>query len=254
MAQVTWDVVRFESLGSTNDWAMEQARAGAPAGLAVLADHQTAGRGRLGRRWEAPPGRCLLASVLLRPLSPQSALFSASALVALAAADACQEVAGVPAALKWPNDLLVADRKLAGILAESDPAAPGGRPGSVAVVVGVGCNVDWAPDGATSLAAHARPDAPSGAALRDALFSALLEGVGARAAWLDSPDGRRRVVDELRSRCETLGREVRVERGGGEPLAGTARDVDGDGRLVVETERGLVAVAVGDVVHVRPAS
>lgn len=253
MTRVAWDVRRFESLGSTNEWAMAQARAGAPAGLVAVAEHQTAGRGRLGRRWESPPRRSLLVSLLLRPLAPREALFGVSAAVALAAADACRTVAGVAAAVKWPNDLVVGDRKLAGVLAESDASAPGGRPGSVAVVVGVGCNVDWAPEGATSVAAEAAPGTPRGKALRDALLHALLARVGEVAGELDSPGGRRRVIEELRARCATIGQEVRVELDGS-TVSGRARDIDGAGRLVVDTGGGPVTVAAGDVVHVRPAS
>jgi BirA family biotin operon repressor/biotin-[acetyl-CoA-carboxylase] ligase len=137
------DVRRFDSLDSTNTYLLAEARSGVPEGVVAVAEHQTAGRGRLGRRWEAPPGTCLLVSVLLRPVLEPGQLHLCTSAVALAAADACAAVAGVSPAVKWPNDLLVRGRKLAGVLAESDPAAPGGPEGSVAVVVGVGCNVDW---------------------------------------------------------------------------------------------------------------
>ncbi|MGH8987434.1 MAG: biotin--[acetyl-CoA-carboxylase] ligase, partial [Acidimicrobiales bacterium] len=176
MTAVGWDVRHFATLPSTNDWLLERAREGAPAGLVAVADHQSAGRGRMGRRWEAPAGSCLLVSVLLRPLAAVSELFACTAAAALETSDACRRLAGVEPDVKWPNDLVVGDAKVAGILAESDAGAPGGRAGSVAVVVGVGCNLDWSPPGATSLAAHAR--GPVG---RDALLDALLEGLAARA-------------------------------------------------------------------------
>src|SRR4051812_27340870 len=108
--------------------------AGAPEGLAAVADHQTAGRGRLGRAWVAPPGASLLLSVLFRPDLAPERLHLTTAAVALAAAEACEAVAGVLPVLKWPNDLLVGDRKLAGVLAESRLPA---------VVVGIGLNVNW---------------------------------------------------------------------------------------------------------------
>ncbi len=134
---------RFGRIDSTNRYLLDQARRGAPEGLWAVADHQTAGRGRLGRRWEAPPGASLLASVLFRPALEPEDLHLCTALVALAGIDACAEVAGVSPGVQWPNDLVVDDRKLAGVLAEADARAPGGPPGSRAVVVGIGVNVDW---------------------------------------------------------------------------------------------------------------
>ena len=245
-----FDVRRFDAIGSTNSYLLEEARRGAPEGVVVVADHQTAGRGRLGRRWEAPPGTGLLVSVLLRPVLEPDRLHLCAAVVSLAAADACSQVAGVAPALKWPNDLLVLGRKVAGVLAESDPAAPGGPPGSVAVVVGVGCNVDWPgppeADGAALSEAAGRP------VDRDALLGALLDALAARRADLDDPAGRARTADELRRRSATLDSPVRVERAGAPPLVGTAVDLTPEGHLVVETAAGRVTVAAGDVVHVRP--
>src|SRR5271168_5153562 len=118
------DVRRFGTIDSTNRYLLEEARAGAHEGVVAVADHQTAGRGRLGRRWEAAPGANLLVSVLLRPaLAPQRAQLGAS-VVALAAAEAVWAVAGVEVGIKWPNDLLAADgRKVAGVLAEADVSA-----------------------------------------------------------------------------------------------------------------------------------
>jgi BirA family transcriptional regulator, biotin operon repressor / biotin---[acetyl-CoA-carboxylase] ligase len=248
MTQVRWDVRRFATLPSTNDWLLLQARHGAPAGTVAVADHQREGRGRMGRRWDAPAGTSLLVSVLLRPLAPAGELYAATAAVALSAADACVAVAGVTPGLKWPNDLVVGDQKLAGVLAESDPGAPGGRAGSAAVVVGVGCNVNWdGPEGATSLSALAgRP------VDREALLQGLLEALEPRADALDRPDGRRSVVGELRRRCVTLGRTVRVEPAGGPPVTGLAAALDDSGHLVVETGSGEVVVSAGDVVHLRP--
>ena len=114
-----WDVRRHADLDSTNRQAADLARAGAPEGVVVVADHQTAGRGRLGRVWDAPPGSSLLMTVLLRPALDAARLHLVTMAVALAAADACAEVAGFVPELKWPNDLVVQDRKLAGILAEA---------------------------------------------------------------------------------------------------------------------------------------
>ena len=140
-----WDVRRFDEIASTNSYLLAQARAGAPAHLVAVARHQTAGRGRLDRRWESPPGANVLVSFLLRPRCEPSDLHLCTAAVALAAADACRDVADVRAALKWPNDLLVGESKVAGILAEVDFGS--GPP--AAVVVGLGLNVAWSgPPGA----------------------------------------------------------------------------------------------------------
>ena len=123
------DIRRFDSIDSTNRYLLDEARRGAPDGVVAVADHQSAGRGRLGRSWEAPPGSNLLLSVLLRPDLPVGDRHLASAAVALAAAEAVDAVTGVRVGIKWPNDLLGPDgRKLAGVLAEADlgVAADGG--------------------------------------------------------------------------------------------------------------------------------
>lgn len=241
---------RFGRIDSTNRYLLDQARRGAPEGLWAVADHQTAGRGRLGRRWEAPPGASLLASVLFRPALEPEDLHLCTALVALAGIDACAEVAGVSPGVKWPNDLVVDDRKLAGVLAEADARAPGGPPGSRAVVVGIGVNVDWpGPPGAggTCLAEEA------GTAVdRERLLEALRVAVGRRRPSLDSGPGRGAVGGELRARCATLGRRVRVTVAR-ETVTGVAVDLTPRGHLVVDTPAGRVEVSAGDVLHLRPA-
>ena len=134
-----WDIHWLDEVDSTNTYVRDRARRGAPAGLVVVADHQTAGRGRLDRRWESPPGANLLASVLLRPDCAAEDVHLCAGAVALAGADACREVAGVEPVLKWPNDLLVGGAKLAGVLAEAEFEGTDLR----AVVVGIGLNVAW---------------------------------------------------------------------------------------------------------------
>ncbi|MDA8355437.1 MAG: biotin--[acetyl-CoA-carboxylase] ligase [Actinomycetota bacterium] len=246
-----FEVRRFERLGSTNTYLLEQARSGAPAGLVAVADHQSAGRGRLGRRWEAPPGTCLLVSVLLRPcLDPEDRPLGAVA-VALAAVDACREVAGVRAEVKWPNDLVVDDRKLAGVLAEVDPGAPGGVPGSVAMVVGLGLNVDW--PGPPEAGGTCLSDVAGRAVEREALLEGWLAALGGRAGALGGARGRKALAQELRVRCATLGRQVRVELTDGSAFAGHAVDLTGPGHLVVDVDGARRVVAVGDVRHLRPA-
>jgi BirA family transcriptional regulator, biotin operon repressor / biotin---[acetyl-CoA-carboxylase] ligase len=255
------DIRRFESLDSTNQYLLAEARSGAADGVVAVADFQTAGRGRLGRRWEAPAGSNLLMSVLLRPgLRPDQRHLASSALC-LAAGDAVERVAGVDLAVKWPNDLLAADgRKVAGVLAEADvrgPEATGPRPEPApAVVVGIGINVNWPVD-EDNLPPELVGVAGSLRRLvgrpvdRDELLQSLLEALEPRVDELGSPAGRAGLVKALRSRCSTIGAAVRVERNG-ESLVGTAVDLTPDGHLVVERDGEVHTVLAGDVVHLRP--
>jgi BirA family transcriptional regulator, biotin operon repressor / biotin---[acetyl-CoA-carboxylase] ligase len=237
------DVTVVPQTGSTNADVLEEARAGADEGLVLVAEEQTAGRGRLGRAWSAPPRAGLIFSVLLRPAAvPPARLGWLPLLTGVAVARAVRDQAGVPAGLKWPNDVLVGERKLAGILAEAHGDA---------VVVGVGLNITLS-----------RPELPVPAATslliedaastdRAALLAAVLTGLARRyQAWRTDPDGTELRADYLRWSA-TVGREVRVELPGGARLSGTAEDVDEVGRLVVRTPDNLVRVGAGDVVHVR---
>ncbi|HLG68726.1 MAG TPA: biotin--[acetyl-CoA-carboxylase] ligase [Acidimicrobiales bacterium] len=242
------DVRLFGSLDSTNRYLLAEAE-GLPDGLVVVADHQRAGRGRLGRTWESPPGSSLLASVLLRPALAPTELHLCSLAVALAACRACEVAAGVEPWLKWPNDLVVADRKLAGVLAESVPGVQGAEPALPTVVVGVGINVDWP-----------GPQGAGGACLRElagravdrlGLLFALLASLAPLRADLDRPGGRAALVAAGRARCATLGRLVVVDTGAG-MVEGRAVDLTDEGHLVVATPAGHREVAAGDVVHVRP--
>jgi BirA family transcriptional regulator, biotin operon repressor / biotin---[acetyl-CoA-carboxylase] ligase len=239
-----WVIRRFAELDSTNRWVVEQARAGAPAGLVAVADHQTAGRGRRGRSWTAPAGSSLLVSVLLRPELAADETQVLTMATGVALVDAVERVAGVRAELKWPNDVVVGDRKLAGILAEADV----GERGDVrAVVVGVGCNVEW--DFPAQLARDATAcNLEAGRAVdRGELLDALLAGLASRLDALVD------VASAYRARLGTLGREVRVETERS-TVEGVADDVDGRGRLIVTPPgRKPVTVSVGDVVHLRPA-
>jgi BirA family biotin operon repressor/biotin-[acetyl-CoA-carboxylase] ligase len=210
--------------------------------VVVVADHQTAGRGRLGRTWEAPPGSSLLLTVLLRPALDAARLHLVTFAVALAAADACGAVAGFTPQLKWPNDLVVGDRKLAGILAEA--SFDGARVRWV--VVGLGVNVNWPADlpaelAGTAVAANHLAARPVD---RERLLTEVLDRLAVRYTSLDA------AVEDYRARCVTIGREVRVELPD-EMLTGRAVDVDGDGHLLVDTEGGVRVIAAGDVVHVR---
>jgi BirA family transcriptional regulator, biotin operon repressor / biotin---[acetyl-CoA-carboxylase] ligase len=238
-----WTISRFAELDSTNRYLLDEARAGAPEGAVVVADHQTSGRGRLDRSWEAPPGSSLLVSVLLRPALGADDAHVVVMAAALALADAVGAVAGFTPDLKWPNDLVVRDRKLAGLLAEREPGAGGSL---AAVIVGAGVNVQWTTfppelaDRATACNLEAGRVVD-----RDALLEHYLEGLGYRLDALAAVPG------EYRERLGTLGRRVRVEQAGG-ALTGTAVDVRDAGELVVRDDNGAEhVVTVGDVVHLR---
>ena len=214
---------------STNERAKALARAGAPHGTLVTAGEQTAGRGRQGRRWTAPPGAAVLMSVVLRELDE---------LLPLRAAVAACEAAGGPCAIKWPNDVWLDGRKLAGILVE-------GRPQEGWAVAGIGLNVDLTEEdlppelrgSATSLriAGRARP-VPE-------VRYALVEHLSAR---LEAP--ARDVLAAWRERDALRGRAVRWN--GGE---GTAAGIDDSGSLLVDTDGGRRALGAGEVQLLRPA-
>ena len=239
---VRWRLRRFDEIDSTNRYALDAARAGTAAGLVVVADHQQAGRGRRGRAWTAPPGSSLLVSVLLRPRLAADQVHVVTMAAALALVDAVRLAAGVDADLKWPNDLLVDERKLAGLLAEADITGGVVR----AVVIGVGCNVTWGgfPSELEDIATAC--DREAGRPVeRTALLDAFLARLGARIETLD------RVPGDYRSRLATIGRRVRVELTD-RTLEGVATGVDDHGRLVVQPGTGpSVTVAAGDVVHLR---
>ena len=236
-----------DETGSTNADLLMQARQGASEGTVRIADHQTAGRGRAGRTWTAPPGASLLLSVLLRPPPSHAALTSMA--MGLAAADAVHAVAAVRPRLKWPNDLVFpgdgtgADRKLAGILAEAYwPSA-----GEVAVVVGIGINVNWLRDLPAELAeiATAVNHIVGHDVDREALLVELLIQLDRRYDELTSPA----LLDDWRAASATLGCRVRVDLGR-ETIEGIARDITDDGHLIVDDR----IITVGDVVHLRPAN
>jgi BirA family biotin operon repressor/biotin-[acetyl-CoA-carboxylase] ligase len=235
-------VRRFGELDSTNRYLLDLAREGAPEGVVVVADHQTAGRGRLGRAWLAPPGASHHLSVLLRPTLPADRLHLATAVVALAAADALEEVAGFRPEIKWPNDLLVDDRKLAGVLAEADWGTATGP----AVVVGIGINVNWPPDFPDEIAtiATAANHVAGREVDREALLTALLSHLDGRLGhW-------QQVASDYRRQCTTIGQLVEVHLTD-ETFRGTVADVNDAGELLVDIGMCLRTVTAGDVMYLR---
>ncbi|MFJ4948951.1 biotin--[acetyl-CoA-carboxylase] ligase [Streptomyces sp. NPDC088760] len=241
--------------GSTNsDLAARAAEGKAGEGAVLVAEEQTAGRGRLDRRWTAPPRSGLFFSVLLKPAEVPVARWGwLPLLTGVAVATGLSRAAGVDTALKWPNDLLVTvggeERKAGGILAE--------RAGTDGVVVGVGINVTLRADelpvpqaGSLALAGALGTD-------RDPLLRAVLRSLEDwygrwRAAGGDpSVSG---LQETYTAGCATLGRRVRAELPGERAVVGEAVALDGDGRLIIATEEGVQEpVGAGDIVHLRPA-
>jgi BirA family biotin operon repressor/biotin-[acetyl-CoA-carboxylase] ligase len=244
-AHVDW----VAETGSTNRDLLAQAAAGAPEGLVAVTDHQTAGRGTRGRGWFDPPGGSLLVSVLLRPALAPAKLHLLTMAFALAAAEACGQVAGVDVGLKWPNDLYVGERKLAGVLAESQMTGM-----SIdAVVIGMGMNVNWPPEVPADLAeVTVSLNHVAGAEVdRVDLLVALLRRFDAVYGALSDEAGRTDLLLRYRRRSVTLGRDVRVELAAGTVL-GTAEDVTDEGHLVVDVDGEPVVFSSGDVIHLRP--
>jgi BirA family transcriptional regulator, biotin operon repressor / biotin---[acetyl-CoA-carboxylase] ligase len=234
-----------DELPSTNTALVEEARGGAPEGLVLVADHQTAGRGRLGRTWCAEPGTALLVSVLLRPPLPLDEIPLVLMAAGLAACDGVEAAAGFRPQLKWPNDLVVTDRKLAGLLSE----AAGGEP---AVILGLGVNVAaGAYPSELSAEAISCEEVASAAVDRAELLVAFLTALESRYATVLT--GKRGdTLGAYRADSATLGRRVRVELTAGESLEGRATRLAEDGQLVVTDDAGAEhSINVGDVKHLR---
>jgi len=255
------DVREYAEVDSTNRVAADLVRSGAGEGLVVVADHQTAGRGRRGRSWEAPPESSLLVSVVLRPPvdhapgpsgvpGPSGPLSGVPAHLvtvacALAAGDACADVAGFAPDLKWPNDLVVGERKLGGVLAEVP--VPG------LAVVGLGLNVRWPgpmPAHLEAIVVTAESVAAGRLDTRE-IFAAYLARLETRCGDLADDAAVVAMMSDYRRRCVTLGRDVRIELPGGRSWSGAATEVHDDGSLEVSCDAGSRRVTAGDVVHLR---
>lgn len=230
--------------GSTNDDALAAARAGAAHGSVFLADHQTQGRGRRGKAWVAARGHDLLFSILVRPAEAATSVVSALTLaIGLAVRDALAPHSTLPLAVKWPNDVLAGGRKLAGILCEGQ--FDGARMN--AVVIGVGINVFEAGlpgelEGQVACLERLREDAAG--LERESVLAEVLAAIEARlAVFLEL--GFAPLLADF-SRHDALA-GTRVEVSGSSPLVGTARGVDAEGRLLVESDGLLVPVVSGTV-------
>jgi BirA family transcriptional regulator, biotin operon repressor / biotin---[acetyl-CoA-carboxylase] ligase len=248
MPDLTLEV--HDTLESTHAEALRRAREGAPDGLVVVADHQTSGRGRLDRTWETPAGTAVTFSLVLRPEAPPRD-WPWLPLLTGYAVDKALKASGLDAGVKWPNDVLVGDHKVAGILVERVETDQG-----PAAVVGVGINVSQTRDqlpveNATSLELELGRSVDRTDVLVECL-NAIREAVD---AWdLGGEQASTRLWESYAAACVTVGRDVRVDLPDGTVLEGRAAEVDRSGALVVE-EGGAGgarrAVSAGDVVHVR---
>ena len=269
LAGGVWEsVAALATVGSTNAELAAAARAGAASGSVLISDHQSAGRGRFDRVWEAPPGTSLAISALLRPTAsvPLARWLWLPLLTGLAVADGLRMACGVDTELKWPNDVLIGGRKVCGILTERVETAPGPveptshrmvEPTShrmvesveipPAVIIGMGINTTLRADQlpvptATSLALAGATVDPGGVAA-----SVLLALDGWYRRWLAGDDLRA----DYAERCTSVGREVRVQLSEREAVTGRSTGVDPSGCLLVEVDGRERAFAAGDVFHLR---
>jgi BirA family biotin operon repressor/biotin-[acetyl-CoA-carboxylase] ligase len=249
LAGTRFGAVRFyDELGSTNTELVEEARVGAAEGLVIVADHQSAGRGRLGRTWSAEPGTALLVSALLRPPLPISEVPVVLMAAGLAACDGVEAAAGFRPKLKWPNDLVIGDRKLAGLLTESTPGE------ITAVILGLGVNVTAAAYPGELAADSTSCEEEAGRPVdRAELLVAFLTALEFRYSEVLVNGGRETTMQAYRADSATIGRRVRVELAG-QVLEGTADRVAWNGQLiVVDDNGGQHVVNAGDVKHLRRA-
>jgi BirA family biotin operon repressor/biotin-[acetyl-CoA-carboxylase] ligase len=234
--------------GSTNADLAGRARAGDASGAVLVTDYQSAGRGRLGRTWTAPPGTSIAMSLLVQPNDVDPARWTWLPLLAgVAVVEALRRVADTYPVLKWPNDVLVDGRKICGILAErvETPSGP-------ACVIGIGLNVHLTEEElpvptATSLAVLN----PSRVMGRNPVIVTILRAFAALYTEWETTDDDTEFAVAYVARCDTIGRRVRVSMAGDRVVEGVAEAIDRDGRLVVRTETGVQSVGAGDVVHLR---
>ena len=234
-----------EVIGSTNDRARELLADPAADGAVVVADAQSAGRGRRERTWYSPAGASLSMSAVVRPAVAAQQAWQLSLATALAVSEACDPVA--PTWLKWPNDVVGADdRKVGGILIETVIEVDR----VVGAVIGVGMNLDWRRgDMPTEIRETATSLVDLGADPVDrvGLLDRILDRLSAELLWIEAG---RSPIDRYRARCRTLGRRVTVTVGD-RTIDGVAIDLDEDGALVVETGNGRERVSNGEVQRVR---
>lgn len=242
LAGTRWGPVQVvEATASTNADLAAAARVGAQEGSVLITGWQQAGRGRFDRVWQTPPDTCVAMSVLLRPGRGLASWGWLSLLAGLAVLDGIEAASGLKAQLKWPNDVLIGDRKVCGILSEAVHTDAG-----LAAVLGMGINVRLASDELPVPTATSLSIEGSDASGADVAASVLRVLEGWYGAWASGQD----LSSDYRKRCSSIGRRVRVELPSGH-IEGDAVDVDAHGSLVVDTGSGRRSFAAGDVVHLR---
>ena len=251
MSSLTPEILRFDSLPSTNVEAAKRAVEGAPEGLCVVAAEQTAGRGRLQRQWISPKGAGLYFSIVLRPQFEQSAWPLLTLMAAVAVHDALRDACSLETDIKWPNDILANEKKLCGILAETVETSMGR-----AVVVGIGINLtgnSFPPelDGTATSVEIATGQTPELEVVLRTLVSLLVRDY----QTLQQPGGPEKIVAECGARSSYAnGKRIHVTESN-ESFAGTTRGLERDGALRVETDDGEIRIVrAGDVAVVRPVS
>ena len=243
------EILRFDSIDSTNLEAMRQAKSGAREGLCIVAREQTRGRGRLDRSWLSPKDAGLYLSILLRPKFELNAWPLITLMTALAVSDALMKACDLRADIKWPNDICSGEKKLCGILAETVETDHG-----PAAIIGVGINLNAGglPE-ALSEKATSVESAIGHRVDRDRILAELLAALADRYELLHSPDGREHTIREWCANSSyAIGRQVRVSMND-ETFEGATRGLESDGALRVETETGIRIVRAGDVVALRAA-
>jgi BirA family transcriptional regulator, biotin operon repressor / biotin---[acetyl-CoA-carboxylase] ligase len=236
-----------DETGSTNSDLLARVAAGENIGGTVLvAEHQTAGRGRNGRSWQAAAHAQITMSAAVSAEGVPARNWGWLSLAAgVAIVDTVTALTDADVGLKWPNDVLAGDGKLAGILAEVAPSTS-------VIVIGIGLNVAGAPEGLTGLPAVSLTDLGVSAPDRNDLVHRLLGELGCRInSWRVAGGADHRLMADYRDRCATIGEQVRAILPGGREIVGTARSIDAQGRLIIESDGATSEVSAGDLVHLR---
>ena len=243
---MSWQVMRFTEVESTNAVAADLASNGAPEGTCILAKTQTAGKGRRGRLWYSPPGGLWL-SIVLRPEIQSKDVGKLSLITGVAVADAIRDTLELPAAIKWPNDVLVFGKKVCGILPETRFIGNEMEFAIVGIGVNVAVDMELLPLDVQETAATLMSPVPKDAS---GAIEALTVSILDKFTFLYNrflSEGFLEILQKVRECCDTLGRDV-IVTGAGRPTQGIALDIDSDARLIVRTESGVdVSVVSGEV-------
>ena len=251
---ISWNLYHMAEVDSTNRVVSDLAKQDVPEGRAVLADYQAAGRGRLDRHWIASPGSSVLMSVLLRPTFSAQFFYLITSALSLAVLKVLESKFAIPCKLKWPNDVMVSDKKIAGVLA----AVGFGDNCGAWVVAGLGLNCSQSrqeldESGIEASSIYSERGIMPGPGEITEIAKEILAEFGGLYLSLDDQRGRTLVADLYRKSCSTLGEAVKVEMVG-ETFIGIASDISVEGHLIVQAESNVREVPAGDVVHLRKRS